>query len=254
MPARAPARRGPTARTAGGPLPTGPIPAGPIPTGPILTAPDYAGFRERLAASDCRRCALAESRTHLVVDRGNPEAPILCVGEAPGAREDATGRAFVGRAGRMLDALFASAGLSTEEQVLIVNVVKCRPPDNRAPTVAEAAACRPYLDRQLALSPARIVALLGATALRRFDPRRAKRPLSETVGEFFTLPDHPDREFLTLYHPAALLYNRTLEPVARRHARTLAARAGLADPARQSKRTPNNPPSSRASVNRTSMK
>lgn len=222
MPARAPAGRGPTARTAAGPIPTEPVL-----TGPVLEATDYPTFRERLAASDCRECALAAGRTHLVVDRGNPEAPILCVGEAPGAREDATGRAFVGRAGRMLDALFASAGLSTDEQVLIVNVVKCRPPDNRAPTVAEAAACRPYLDRQLALSPARIVALLGATALRRFDPERAKRPLSETVGEFFTLPDYPRREFLTLYHPAALLYNRTLEPIARRHARTLAKRLAV---------------------------
>lgn len=222
MPARAPARRGPTARTAAGPIPTGPVL-----TGPVLEATDYPTFRERLAASGCRECTLAAGRTHLVVDRGNPEAPILCVGEAPGAREDATGRAFVGRAGRMLDALFAAAGLSTDEQVLIVNVVKCRPPDNRAPTVAEAAACRPYLDRQLALSPARIVALLGATALRRFDPERAKRPLSETVGEFFTLPDYPRREFLTLYHPAALLYNRTLEPIARRHARTLAKRLAV---------------------------
>lgn len=225
------------------------------PTGHLLTAPTYADFRERLAASDCRGCALAEGRTHIVVDRGNPEAPILCVGEAPGAHEDATGRAFVGRAGKTLDALFASAGLSTDREVLIVNVVKCRPPGNRVPTREEAAACRPFLDRQLALSPARIVALLGATALRRFDPKRARRPLSETVGEFFTLPEHPGREFVTLYHPAALLYNRTLEPAARKHLHSLADRARrVARAARQSNRTPNNPPSSRASVNRTSMK
>lgn len=222
MPAGAPARRDSTR-----PDSTGPDSTGPDSTGRVLAAPDYADFRERLAASGCRRCALAEGRTRIVVDRGNPAAPILCVGEAPGAQEDATGRAFVGRAGRMLDALFASAGLSTDDQVLIVNVVKCRPPENRAPTVAEAAACRPFLDRQLALSPARIVALLGATALRRFDPERAKRPLSETVGDFFTLPDHPGREFVTLYHPAALLYNRTLEPLARRHARTLARRSAV---------------------------
>lgn len=225
------------------------------PTGRILAAPTYADFRERLAGSDCRGCALAGGRTHIVVDRGNPKAPILCVGEAPGAQEDATGRAFVGRAGRMLDALFASAGLSTDGEVLIVNVVKCRPPGNRVPTREEAAACRPFLDRQLALSPARIVALLGATALRRFDPKRARRPLSETVGEFFTLPEHPGRDFITIYHPAALLYNRTLEPAARRHLHALAARARRDAPsARQSKRTPNSPPSSRASVSRTSRK
>lgn len=192
--------------------------------GRALAATDYAAFRGLLAASACRRCALAEGRTHIVVDRGNPEAPILAIGEAPGAFEDASGRAFVGRAGKTLDALFTSAGLSTERDVLIVNVVKCRPPKNRAPTKVEAAACRPLLDRQLALSPARIVALLGATALRRFSPNRARRPLSETVGEFFHLPDWPRHEFITLYHPAALLYNRSLEPTARRHIDAVAAR------------------------------
>ena len=195
--------------------------------GRALAAADYAEFRDLLAASACRRCALAQGRTHIVVDRGNPEAPILAVGEAPGAFEDASGRAFVGRAGKTLDALFDSAGLSTERDVLIVNVVKCRPPKNRAPTKQEAAACRLFLDRQLALSPARIVALLGATALRRFSPNRARLPLSETVGEFFRLPDWPHHDFITLYHPAALLYNRSLEPAARRHATTVAARAAL---------------------------
>lgn len=195
--------------------------------GRALAAADYRAFRGLLAASACRRCALAEGRTHIVVDRGNPEAPILAVGEAPGAFEDASGRAFVGRAGKTLDALFDAAGLSTEHDVLIVNVVKCRPPGNRAPTREEAAACRPFLDRQLAMSPARIVALLGATALRRFSPVRARRPLSETVGEFFRLPDWPDHDFITLYHPAALLYNRSLEPTARGHIDSVAARATL---------------------------
>ena len=198
--------------------------------GRALTATDYSAFHDLLAASACRRCPLADGRTHIVVDRGNPQAPILAVGEAPGAFEDTSGRAFVGRAGKTLDALFASAGLSTEHDVLIVNVVKCRPPKNRAPTKQEAAACRPLLDRQLALSPARIVALLGATALRRFSPNRARRPLSETVGEFFRLPDWPRHDFITLYHPAALLYNRTLEPAARHHATTVAARLELTAP------------------------
>lgn len=231
-------------------MPTSPSDA----VGRALAATDYAAFRGLLAASACRRCALAEGRTHIVVDRGNPDAPILAVGEAPGAFEDASGRAFVGRAGRTLDSLFAHAGLSTERDVLIVNVVKCRPPKNRAPTKVEAAACRPLLDRQLALSPARIVALLGATALRRFSPNRARRPLSETVGEFFHLPDWPRHEFITLYHPAALLYNRSLEPTARGHAAAVAARAALPETRSQSNRIPNSPPSGRASVRRTSRK
>ena len=164
-----------------------------------------------------------------MVDRGNPDAKILAIGEAPGAREDARGVAFCGRAGKMLDDLFAAEGLSTNEDLLIVNVVKCRPPGNRAPHRKEAARCRPFLERQLTLSPARVVALMGATALRHFAPERAKGPLGAQVGRFFGLPDWPDREFVTLYHPAAILYNRSLEPAAREHVRLLAARVGASD-------------------------
>ncbi len=192
----------------------------------VMAAERYPEFRKRLRESACTRCALAEHRTHIVVDRGNPDAAILAIGEAPGAEEDKAGVAFCGRAGKMLDALFAAAGLSTDEHLLIVNVVKCRPPDNRAPRAEEAAACRPFLERQLALSPARVIALMGATALRRFAPERAKGPLGARVGRFFRLPAWPEHEFVTLYHPAAILYNRTLEPAAREHIRALAARVG----------------------------
>ena len=203
--------------------------------GAVLSAGRYADFRERLRASGCSRCALAAGRTHIVVDRGNPEAALLAVGEAPGAAEDAAGVAFCGRAGKVLDELFAAAGLSTDEHLLIVNVVKCRPPGNRAPHAEEAARCRPFLERQLALSPARLVALLGATALRRFAPERAKGPLGGQVGRFFRVPDWPDHEFVTLYHPAAILYNRSLETPARAHVRALAHRireAGRVDAGR----------------------
>lgn len=191
----------------------------------VLKAETYPDFRERMRESGCTRCALAEHRTHIVVDRGNPDAAILAIGEAPGAREDETGVAFCGRAGTMLDELFAAVGLSTDEHLLIVNVVKCRPPLNRAPHRDEAARCRPFLERQLALSPARVVALMGTTALRHIAPDRAKGRLAEQVGRFFRLDEWPGREFVTLYHPAAILYNRSLEPVAREHVRALAARA-----------------------------
>ena len=192
----------------------------------VLAADRYAAFRKRLQESGCTRCALAAGRTHIVVDRGNPEGAILAVGEAPGAREDARGIAFCGRAGKMLDELFRGAGLSTDDHLLIVNVVKCRPPANRAPHAEEAARCRPFLERQLELSPARVIALMGTTALRHFAPERTKGPLGAQVGRFFRLPDWPDREFVTLYHPAAILYNRSLEPAAREHVRALAARVG----------------------------
>lgn len=192
---------------------------------PVLAAGRYADFRERMRASGCTRCTLAENRTHIVVDRGNPDAAILAIGEAPGAQEDARGIAFCGRAGKMLDGLFAAEGLSTDDHLLIVNVVKCRPPRNRAPHREEAARCRPFLERQLDLSPARVVALMGTTALKHFAPERARGRLSEQVGRFFRLPEWPGRDFVTLYHPAAILYNRSLQPVAREHVRALAARA-----------------------------
>lgn len=194
----------------------------------VLDARDYATFRERLAGSDCRRCALASERTRIVVDRGNPEAPVIAVGEAPGAAEDASGRAFCGRSGRLLDGLCEAAGIRSDRDLLIVNVVKCRPPANRTPRGPEVAACRPFLERQLALAPARIIALLGATALRRFAPERAKAPLGAQVGRFFRLAPWPAYRFIALYHPAAILYNRSLEPRARRHFEVLAraVRAG----------------------------
>ena len=86
----------------------------PLPTDPILDAADYAAFAGLLRGSDCRRCALAAGRAHIVVDRGDPAAGIVAVGEAPGEQEDREGRAFVGRAGRLLDELLRGAGLDPD--------------------------------------------------------------------------------------------------------------------------------------------
>ncbi|MCY4430754.1 MAG: uracil-DNA glycosylase, partial [Rhodospirillales bacterium] len=158
----------------------------------------------------------------IVVDRGNPDAPIIAIGEAPGLQEDARGIAFCGRAGRMLDELFAAEGLSTDKHLLLVNVVKCRPPGNRDPQPEEMASCHPFLERQLALSPARFIVLMGSTALRRFAPER--KPFSAQVGRFFRLPEWRGREFLAMHHPALLLRDRLLELRAREHVRALAAR------------------------------
>ena len=101
----------------------------------------------------------------MVVSRGNPQAPLLLIGEAPGAQEDAQGLPFVGRAGQLLDQMLQSVGLDSERDAYICNVIKCRPPDNRRPTPAEIAACRPFLLRQIALVDPRLILLVGATAL-----------------------------------------------------------------------------------------
>lgn len=186
--------------------------------GDLLGIRDYEEFRDALRSSGCRRCALAEGRTRIVVDRGNPGARAMAVGEGPGAEEDASGLAFVGRGGRLFDRLLAEAGLDTDRDLLIANVVKCRPPANRVPRAEEARACLPFLARQVELIDPRVVVLLGATALARFLPHREKAPMRDVVGRPFEDPAHPGRRFLVFYHPAYLLRDPRKLPEARRHA------------------------------------
>ena len=115
--------------------------------------------------SGCRACPLAEGRQQVVVGRGNPEARLMVIGEGPGAEEDARGLPFVGRSGQLLDRLLLEAGLDRERDLYIANIVKCRPPENRKPTAREMAACRPWLDQQMALIDPALIVLAGATAL-----------------------------------------------------------------------------------------
>ena len=103
----------------------------------------YSEFASALRRSGCAKCALSGSRTQIVVDRGNPRAKIMVIGEAPGEKEDLSGRAFVGRAGKTFDAVMRGIGLEPDQDMLIANVAKCRPPENRAPTREEAELCMP---------------------------------------------------------------------------------------------------------------
>lgn len=118
-----------------------------------------------LSCGVCRRCGLAEGRQQVVVSRGNPAARLMLIGEGPGAQEDLAGLPFVGRSGQLLDQLLAAAGLDSQSDTYVCNVVKCRPPGNRKPTAAEMAACRPWLEQQIALVDPLVIALVGATAL-----------------------------------------------------------------------------------------
>jgi uracil-DNA glycosylase len=113
----------------------------------------------------CTKCALHAARTQTVFARGNPEARLCFVGEAPGADEDAQGLPFVGRAGQLLDRMIAAMGLSSERDVYICNILKCRPPGNRRPEPEESAACIPYLHEQIALVRPRVIVALGNTAV-----------------------------------------------------------------------------------------
>ncbi len=117
------------------------------------------------AAAGCTACRLAETRTRTVFARGNPEASLVFLGEAPGADEDAQGVPFVGRAGQLLDKMIVAMGLSPERDVYVCNIVKCRPPQNRRPEADELAACAPFLDEQLANVSPKVIVALGNTAV-----------------------------------------------------------------------------------------
>jgi len=149
----------------------------------------------------CERCALCASRTNAVPGEGNPRAGLVFVGEGPGATEDATGRPFVGQAGKLLDDIIAAIGLRRED-VYIANVVKCRPPQNRTPLPDETAVCMPFLRRQLALLRPKVIVALGATAAAALlDTRKSLGDLRGKVHAYGGIP------LVVTYHPAALLRN-----------------------------------------------
>ena len=190
-------------------------------TNNILSQTSYKEFAEALRHSNCRKCALSESRTNIVVDRGNPSSKILVVGEAPGQNEDLQGKAFVGKAGKLFDQIMLSIGLDTNRDMLICNVAKCRPPENRAPRQEEAQSCLPFLTRQISLVQPKIILLLGATALKYFDLKKKNFSMESQAGNFFRLDEFPNISFMVLYHPAALLYNAKLKSAMWEHVKTL---------------------------------
>lgn len=164
---------------------------------------EYAELRTE--ALHCTRCDLSRTRTKVVFSDGSPKARLMVVGEAPGAREDETGKAFVGPAGVFLDLLLASVGLSRETSVYICNVLKCRPPGNRNPLPGEIEACTPFLKAQIALiSPSALLAV-GAFAAQFLTGREAA--IGKLRGEVYSYEGVP---LVVTYHPAALLRNGSL--------------------------------------------
>jgi uracil-DNA glycosylase len=176
----------------------------------------------------CIRCALAARRTHAVPGEGNVLSDVLLVGEGPGAREDATGRPFVGPAGQLLDELLHAIGWERGD-VFITNVVKCRPPGNRDPEPAETAACSEYLDRQESALDPSVIVTLGRHSLQRYLPGArigaVHGSLRRAYGGLHVFP---------MYHPAAALHQASLRETLFRDMRglpaaLLAARQALED-------------------------
>jgi DNA polymerase len=153
------------------------------------------------ATRDCQQCRLHESRTHVVFGTGNPAAELVFVGEAPGRDEDQQGEPFVGQAGQLLTRIIEAIGLQ-REQVYILNVIKCRPPNNRNPLPDELAACRPILQAQLACLQPRVLCALGTFAAQVL--LHTEEKISRLRGRFHPLGDI---QVMPTYHPAYLLRN-----------------------------------------------
>ena len=175
----------------------------PVSTGIQTGGASTASWDElRAMVAECRACGLCEQRKQAVFGVGSETGPWLFVGEGPGADEDAQGEPFVGQAGKLLDAMLGAIGIRRGREAYIANVVKCRPPGNRTPTPQEAAACAPFLDRQIALVRPKVIVALGKTAAMR---------LLETESSLGSLRGRTHRyggiPVVVTYHPAYLLRN-----------------------------------------------
>ena len=156
---------------------------------------------------NCRRCALAETRTNVVFGEGNPQAEVLCIGEGSGEQEDLTGRPFVGRGGKLLDDMLEIIDLSREKNIYIANMVKCRPPQNRDPLNIEQEACSQWLETQIRLIQPKIIICLGRIAAMKYI--RDDFKITREHGQWF------ERDGIlrtALYHPAAILRDPRRRP------------------------------------------
>ncbi|MHA2027216.1 MAG: uracil-DNA glycosylase [Candidatus Thorarchaeota archaeon] len=146
----------------------------------------------------CTLCPLHETRINAVPGEGPCDALVMLVGEAPGAKEDETGRPFVGRSGQLLISLLEEIGL-TREDVFITSILKSRPPKNRTPTQFEVNICRPYLEKQIELIKPRFIVLLGGVAI---SSLLGSWKVSESHGRFYK---SGSQTYFMTYHPAAAL-------------------------------------------------
>jgi uracil-DNA glycosylase len=151
----------------------------------------------------CPLCKLAMTRKNAVPGEGQLSAKIMFIGEAPGRSEDEEGRPFVGAAGRILNDLLKKVGIE-RSQVFITNIVKCRPPNNRVPKEDELNACRPYLDRQIALIKPEVICILGRTA---YSSLLGGSSITANRGKIIK---RAGQKYFLAFHPAAVIYNKDL--------------------------------------------
>jgi DNA polymerase len=199
---------------------------------PAAGGNEAAGDTLELVAAEiraCTACPLHKTRTNAVPGEGAARPLVMVVGEGPGAEEDASGRPFVGQAGRRLDEMLAARGqigLYRDKNCFIANVVKCRPPENRDPLPEETAACVPFLARQIALLKPLVILAAGRIAAQTL--LRTEAGIGKLRGRFH---DYGGIPLLPTYHPSALLRNEELKRPAWEDLKTLRAKLSELDPA-----------------------
>lgn len=157
--------------------------------------------RLTIEVASCTRCPLHETRSQTVFARGNPQAKLMIIGEAPGFHEDQQGLPFVGAAGSLLDQMVSSIGLDSK-QIYIANVLKCRPPNNRDPQSDEITQCSGYLSQQISLVKPQLLLALGRFAGQYLlNTTRSLSQMRDLKQQYQTIP------VIVTYHPAYLLRN-----------------------------------------------
>ena len=157
----------------------------------------------------CHKCPLGETRTNIVFDDGVPNSKLMRIGEAPGFYEDKEGKPFVGKAGQLLDRIFAAVGLTRKKDVYICNTIKCRPPDNRNPLPEEKEACWEYLKSQIEIIKPQIILLCGNVAVQSILGNVGG--ITRIRGKWFNpenaIVDVFGAKMMPIFHPSYLLRN-----------------------------------------------
>ncbi len=165
----------------------------------------------------CKKCSLFKTRILPVIGKGNHQATIMLVGEAPGSNEDKTGIPFCGQSGDILTELLNSIDLQRED-VYICNILKCRPPNNRNPQINEINACALYLEKQIKIIKPKIIGALGNYAtsyiLKKYDMDNKIQGISKIHGKIFKTKDsYGEINIIPLYHPAVAAYNANMKEI-----------------------------------------
>jgi uracil-DNA glycosylase len=162
--------------------------------------PSYSELEAK--ALKCTKCVLSKTRNKVVFGYGPVPCDLMLIGEGPGEKEDLSGLPFVGRSGQLLTQILGSINIDREKDIYITNIVKCRPPENRAPEKEETEACYPYLEEQIKLVKPKIILLAGAPSAKVV--LKNEEPMGKIRGKWLKLPG-TEIFVMPLFHPSYLL-------------------------------------------------